>query len=207
MKVPIPELKYRFIIIFSQKKTMIPANGQAGYNGPLLVEILSDAIQPREVDDAQPQPYEDPGGHVEHVDVGRHGAEHKAGRPGNRADDGGDAPAQPVGQEARHWPRGKGDPHLERGDNGNLKTSSIEMFFELGNEDPEAVHDPVTDDITHEASKHGQPGPQTSIRSAGYLLGHLILEIPLHKLLYTSKTELSGLEDKLPVTKRETERV
>ena len=155
-------------------------DGQTGHYGPLLGEILSDAVQPREVNDAEPQPYQDPGGDVEDVDVGRHGAEHQPRRPDHGADDGCDAPAQPVGQEARQWPRGEGDAHLERGDHRDLKTPGIEMLFELGNEDPEAVHDTVTDDIAHEAAKHGQPGPQTSIRSVGNLLGHLFFH--LHRL-------------------------
>ena len=134
-------------------------DGKTGYYWSLLGEILSDAVQPREVDDAQPQPYQDPGAHVEDVHIGGHGAEHQTRRPDDGADEGGEAPAQLVGQVARHRPRGEGDAHLERGDHRDLKTPGIEMLLELGNKDPEAVHDTVTNDIAHEASKHGQPGP------------------------------------------------
>ena len=69
---------------------------------PLLREILSDAVKSGQVDDAQAEADHDPGGDVEEVDGGHEGAEHESGRGYDGADDGGESPANPVGQVARH---------------------------------------------------------------------------------------------------------
>ena len=79
-----------------------PTDSDTRDEWPLLREILSDAIQPGQVDDAQAEADEDPGGEVEEVDGGHEGAEHEAGRGDDGADDGGEPPADLVSEEARH---------------------------------------------------------------------------------------------------------
>ena len=52
-------------------------DGDSGDDGPLLVEVLRDAVQPGQVDDAQPQADQAARAEVEEVDVGSHGAQHQ----------------------------------------------------------------------------------------------------------------------------------
>ena len=80
-----------------------PTDSDTRDEWPLLREILSDAVQPGQVDDAQAETDEDPGGDVEKVDGGHEGAEREAGRGYDGADDCGEPPADHVSQEARNW--------------------------------------------------------------------------------------------------------
>ena len=78
-------------------------DGDSGDDGPLLVEVLRDAVQPGQVDDAEPQPDQPPGTEVEEEDGGRHGGETEPSTGQDGPDDGGQSPAQLVGQVARQW--------------------------------------------------------------------------------------------------------
>ena len=81
-----------------------PADGDASDHGPLLVEVLRDAVQPGQVDDAQPQAHEAAGREVEEDHAGGEGGETEAGRGEDRAHHRGQSPAQSVGHVGRHWP-------------------------------------------------------------------------------------------------------
>ena len=78
------------------------ADSDARDEWPLLGEILGDAVQPGQVDDAEAEADHAPRGDVEEVDGGHEGAEHEAGRGDDGADDGGESPAELVGEVARH---------------------------------------------------------------------------------------------------------
>ena len=56
---------------------------------------------------------------------------------------------------------------MKRGDDRYFETANVKMLLQVGEEDAEAVHDAVPDDIAHEAPEDRQPGPRASIRSDG----------------------------------------
>ena len=56
---------------------------------------------------------------------------------------------------------------MKRSDDRYLETANVKMLLQVGEEDAEAVHDAVPDDIAHEAPEDGQPGPGASIWSDG----------------------------------------
>ena len=78
------------------------ADGDPRDERPPLVKVLSDAVQPGQVDDAEPQPDQPPGTEVEEEDGGRHGGETEPSTGQDGPDDGGQSPAQLVGHVARH---------------------------------------------------------------------------------------------------------
>ena len=83
------------------------ADGDAGDDGPPLVEVLGDAVQPGQVDDAQPQAHQTAGGEVEEEDAGGQGGEEEARRGQDSAHHRGQAPAQLVGHVGGHWAWGE----------------------------------------------------------------------------------------------------
>ena len=60
----------------------------------LFVKILSNAVQPREIDDAQPEAHQTPGREVEEDDRGGEGGGAEAGRGQGSPHQGGQPPAQ-----------------------------------------------------------------------------------------------------------------
>ena len=59
---------------------------------------------------------------------------------------------------------GEGDAHLESVDSWGFPTAAVEVLLELGEEDSEAVHDAVPDEVAHEARKDGHPAPEPAVR-------------------------------------------
>ena len=73
------------------------AYGDAGDHGPPLVEVLRDAVQPGQVDDAQAQAHQAAGREVEEDHGGGEGGEAEAGGGQYCPHHCGEAPAQSVG--------------------------------------------------------------------------------------------------------------
>ena len=72
------------------------------HKGPPLVKVLSDTVQPGQVDDAKAEADEAPGTEVEEEHGGSHGGQAEPGAGQDGADDGGQSPAELVGHVARH---------------------------------------------------------------------------------------------------------
>ena len=77
-------------------------DGQPRHYGPPFVKVLSDTVQPGQVDDAQAEADKPPGSDVEEEDGRSHGGQAEPGAGQDGADDRRQPPAQLVGHVTCH---------------------------------------------------------------------------------------------------------
>merc|ERR1719474_210341 len=82
----------------------------------------------------------------------------------------GNPPTKLVCHPAGDWTTGESDSHLDGIDGGDLAAARVEVLLEVRQEDSKAVHDSISDEVSHEAGEHSQPTPETSIWSLGFHL-------------------------------------
>ena len=81
----------------------------------------------------------------------------------------------------------KCNPHLNRCHDWCLSTSALKMLLKFRHKNSETVHDPITNDISHEASDNCQHSPKTSIRSFGHWIVCHVNPVLISTMLYCVK--------------------